>query len=89
MEAKLNEYVKLEVYGWDDNKGDTEFGGRLQFNFAFGNPLETIDAFRLSDEPFVRKDLSKEVLIPVEREFDIIVEKYKESGGLVIEAGRT
>jgi len=89
LEARLNEAVRLEFYTWDDNKGDTEYGGRIRFNFAFGNPFEFEEAFKLSDEPFEKKDLGEELLIPVEREFDITVEKYTDSTGLIVEAGRS
>lgn len=89
LEARLNDHVRFEFYTWDDNKGDTEYGGRFRFNIAFGNPFEVTDALKLSDEPFPKKDLSEELLIPVEREFDITVERYLDQGGLVVEAGRS
>lgn len=89
LEAKMNEAVRLEFFTWDDNKGDTEYGGRIRFNVAFGNPFEIKGAFQLSDEPFPKKDLSEELLIPVERDFNITVESYTESNGLIVEAGRS
>src|SRR3989338_38997 len=67
LEAKLNDHVRFEFYTWDDNKGDTEYGGRLRFNITFGNPFEVTRAFQLSDEPFPKKDLSQEVLIQIGR----------------------
>ena len=88
LEAKLNEMIRLEFYTWDDNKGEQEFGGRLRFNLAFNGIPSFKEAFKLSDEPFPKKDLSKEILIPVERNFDIVVEKWTESGSVTIEIGR-
>jgi len=35
------------------------------------------------------KDLREEMLIPVERHHEIIVERFIRSGGLTIEAGRS
>jgi hypothetical protein len=89
LEAKLNEAVLLEFYAWDDNKGEREYGGRLRFNLAFDRLVDFRDVFILADEPFPEKDLTEQILIPVERNFDIEVEKWTESAGFTIEVGRS
>ena len=92
MEAKLNDAVTLGFYTWDDNKGEQEYGGSLSFNLAFDKLSDFKKAFRLrSDEPFPRKDLTEQVLIPVERDFDIVVEKWVENkaGNVTVVIGRT
>ena len=88
LEATLNKYVKAEFYTWDDNKGEQEFGGRLRFNIAFNTFGDILKTFHFSEESFPHKDLSEQLLIPVERDFNITVEKHTESGGFVVEAGR-
>jgi hypothetical protein len=88
LEARLNEYTRVEVYAWDDNKGEMEYGGRLRFNVAFHAWTDITKAFKFAKEIFPAKDLTEELLIPVERHHEIVVEQYTESGGLVIEAGR-
>ncbi len=89
LEARVNQYTRLEFFTWDDNKGEQEYGGRIRLGFDFDSWKDVADAFKFSEEPFPEKDLTKELLIPVEREYDIIVEKYTEVGGLTIEAGRS
>jgi len=89
LEAKLNDALRLEFYSWDDNKGDTEFGGRVRFQVAFHSLLDLRDAFKRSEEAFPEKDLKEETLIPVERNFEITIEKAVVTGGLTVEAGRS
>lgn len=85
FEAKLNEAVLLEFYTWDDNKGGTEFGGRVRCNIVFDKLSDFAEVFKPADEPFPEKDLAKQTLIPVERNFDIVVEKWSENANLTIE----
>ncbi len=89
LEASLNEHVQLEVYTWDDNKGDLEYGGRLRLNVAFNTFSDILGAVKFSQEAFPRNDLKERLLIPVEREYDIILERKVESSGFVVEAGRS
>jgi hypothetical protein len=89
LEAKINDGLKLEVYTFNDNKGDIAYGGRVRYNIAFHSLFDIKDSFNFSQEPFPEKDLKEEMLIPVERNFDIVVEKYDQTNGLVVEAGRT
>ena len=88
-EAKLSKSLRLEFYTFDDNKGNQEYGGRLRFNVAFNTLADIFNGFRISEEPFPVKDLREEMLIPVERHHEIIVERFIRSGGLTIEAGRS
>jgi len=83
LEAKVNDSLRLEFYTWDDNKGDTEYGARARFQF------DLKDAFKISKEAYPEKDLREDTLIPVERNFEITVEKAVITGGLTVEAGRT
>lgn len=89
LEARVNEALRLEFFTWDDNKGDQEFGGRLRLNVAFNTLGDILQAFSFSEEAFPEKDLKKEMLIPVERHHEIVVEKFIRSSGLTIEAGRS
>lgn len=89
VEAKLSPSMRLEFYTLDDNKGDQEYGGRLRFQVAFNTLFDIINAVRFSDEPFPQKDLTEDMLIPVERNHDVVVERFIRSGGLTIEAGRS
>jgi len=89
LEAKVNDSLRLEFYSWDDNKGDTEFGARVRFQVAFHSLFDLTDAFKISEEAYPQKDLTEETLIPVERNFEIVVEKAVITGGLTVEAGRT
>ena len=90
LEARLNDSLRLEFFTWDDNKGEQEFGSRLRFNLAFNVFADILGAFKFSQEPFPQKDLREEMLIPVERHHEIVVEKFiRTSAGLTIEAGRS
>ncbi len=90
FEARLNDSLRLEFFTWDDNKGDQEFGSRLRFNLAFNVFADILGAFKFSQEPFPKKDLREEMLLPVERHHEIVVEKFiRTSAGLTIEAGRS
>ena len=90
LEAKLSEALILEFFTWDDNKGGQEFGGKAEVRVAFDSFADFKEIFTLSDEPFPRKDLKKSTLIPVERNFDIVVEKWSETppGNVVVAIGR-
>ncbi len=88
LEARLNDALLLEFYTWDDNKGEQEYGGRVRCNIAFDKLSDFKEAFALSDEPFPGRDLKEETLKPVERNYEIVVEKWSESAGMTIEIGR-
>lgn len=89
LEARLNDRLRLEFFTFDDNKGEQEFGGRVRMQIAFMNLRDILAALKFSEEPFPKKDLTQELLIPVERDFKITVEKYTKGGGLTVEAGRS
>ncbi|MDD5019830.1 MAG: inverse autotransporter beta domain-containing protein [Candidatus Omnitrophica bacterium] len=90
LEATLAETVRCEFYTWDDNKGGQEYGGRVRFFLAFDHWRDILEAFKLSGEPFPAKDMKKETLVPVERSFEVTVERWTESktGGLTFEIKR-
>ncbi len=89
MEARLNDNTRLEFYTWDDNKGRQEFGGQLRYSVAFNTWKDIRNAFKVADTPFPHKDLAEELLVPVERNYDIVVEKWITTKGLTVEAGRS
>ncbi len=90
LEAKLTDWSTIDLYVWDDNKGETEIGGKIAVNIPFDNWRDIKNCFKLSDKPFQEKDLTKYTLIPVERNFEIIVEKWSENdtGNVVVAIGR-
>ena len=88
LTVKLNDTFTLEVYTWDDNKGEQEYGGKLECRIPFEAIPDFREIFVLSKEPFPREDIRKKVLIPVERNFDIVVEKWIETASMTIEIGR-
>ena len=90
LEAKLSKALCLEFYTWDDNKGEQEYGGKVQVNLAFDRLRDFKDVFKLAKEPFPKKNLEEKLLMPVERNFDIVVEKWSESkiGNITVEVGR-
>jgi len=89
LEAALSKSLKLEVYTWDDNKGDLEYGGRLRLHMVFNTFSDILTGIKFSGEPFPTKDLKEQLLIPVERQFEITVEKKVQSNGFTVEAGRS
>lgn len=88
LEAKFNDALRLEFYTWDDNKGEREYGSKLRCNIAFDKFADFKEILAFSTQPFPKKDLSEQILIPVEREYDIVVEKWTESPTVKIEIGR-
>ncbi len=88
LEAKLNDGIKMEFYTWDDNKGKTEYGARIRCSFAFNGVFDFSDNLKISKKPFPKKDLSKQALSPVERSFNITVEKWVETATTTIEVVR-
>ena len=87
-EAKLNDFISLEFYTWDDNKGKEEYGGRVRVNFAFHDLFDFRDSLKVSNQPFPKKDLKESTLIPVERSYDITVEKWTKTATTLIEIYR-
>lgn len=90
LEAKPSDYLTLEFYTWDDNKGKIEMGGRVRVNIPFDSWTDFKDLFKLAKEPYPSRDLKEYTLIPVERNFDIVVEKWSENKttGVTIEIKR-
>lgn len=90
LEARLSDAIALEFFTWDDNKGTREYGGRVRFNLLFDKWSDFVNVLKFSATPFPRENLAKKTLIPVERNFNIEVEKWVESatGGLSFEIHR-
>jgi hypothetical protein len=89
LEAKLSDALILEFFTWDDNKGQQEFGGKAECRLAFDKFSDFKEIFKIAEEPFPNRDFKKAMLIPVERDFDIVVERWTESANFVIEVGRS
>jgi hypothetical protein len=79
LEATLNKALILEFYTWDDNKGRQEFGGRARCRLNFDRFADFKEIFKLASVAFPKKDLKESTLVPVERNFDIVVEKWIEA----------
>ena len=90
LEAKLSKAVTLEFYTWDDNKGKEEYGSRIRFHFAFDNWNDFKKVFAFAKQPFPKRDLTKQMLIPVERNFNIVVERWStiKSSNVTVSVGR-
>jgi hypothetical protein len=82
--------VTADIIVWDDNKGDTEFQTDVSVNIAFDTLRDIKQAFKLSNKKYADRDLKKQMLIPVERDWEVKVEKWTESkvGGATIEIKR-
>ncbi len=88
VEAKLSDAVLWEFYTWDDNKGEQEYGTRLRCRLTFDKPSDLVKGLKISRHPFEHRDLRCEMLKPVERNYEIVVEKWSESASVTIEVGR-
>ncbi len=88
MEMCLWKFLTGEIYTWDDNKGEQEFGGRVRCKIAFDNVVDLMRVFSISDVAFEDRDLSQELLSPVERNFNVVVERWIESTSMTVEVGR-
>lgn len=78
----------LDFILWDDNKGDTEFQIDCRITIPFDTWQDILDSFERSDEPYPDRDLKEEMLEPVERDYNIKVEKWIETVGTTIEVKR-
>lgn len=90
LEARLTSWSIIDLYIWDDNKGETELGCKGEIRIPFDRWSDIKEAFRISKTPYVKKDLTENALIPVERNFDIVVEKWSEAptGNVTVSIGR-
>ena len=91
LEATINKFSVVEFYMWDDNKGEHEIGGKIGVKIPFDNWGDIRKTFiRLAEEPYPSKDLKEYNLIPVKRNFNIVVERWNEtpSGKITVQVGR-
>ena len=79
------EFIKLNLETYDDNKGRQEYRMDVRFNFAFHDfSLRSLCfAFKLPKEPYPDIDLKEKTLVRVERNFNIQVEKWSDSGNII------
>ncbi len=89
-EVKVNDAITLEGYVFDDNKGDQEYGVEVRFKLFFDGLFDFSDSFKSSEVAFPQRDLRDEMLKPVKRNHDVVVEKWIEdkAGTVVIRIGR-
>lgn len=91
-EIKPFKFITINLETFDDNKGDREYRMDTRFNLAFDNFTigSILSALKLAREPYPDVDLKERTLDRVERNFNIVVEKYSESkiGGATMEIRR-
>ena len=90
-ELKPSEFLTVDLYMDDDNKGDIDYGATTAINVRFEdfNIGQMCRSLVFKKEAFPDYDLKTKFLQPVERSFDIEVEKWQESGTIIVEVGRT
>jgi len=88
-EIKPFKYITFNLETYDDNKGKREYLMDTRFNLVFDSltSKSILSAFGFNKEPFAEVDLKKRTLDRVERNFNIEVEKWRESGGAIFEVG--
>ena len=89
-EIKPFKFITINLETYDDNKGDREYRMDTRFNFVFDDLTfkSIFSAFKLNKEAYPDVDLKKRTLDRVERNFNIQVEKWVETGGMALEIGR-
>jgi hypothetical protein len=89
-EAKPFKFITFNVETNDDNKAKREYrvDGRFSLEVDDFTPKSICSAFKLAKEPFPEVDLRERTLDRVERNFNIMVEKWVESGSMSVEIGR-
>lgn len=91
LEFSPYKFTTINFITYDDNKGSREYrmDGRINLAFDSFAPKSMLSAFKVSDEPMPGVDLKQKTLARVERNFNIVVEKWAVTpGGLTIEIGR-
>lgn len=89
-ELKPFKFITCNIASYDDNKGDREYVMDARFSLAFDNfTLKSLkESFKSDPEAYPEVDLKDRTLDRVERNFNIQVEKWKETAGMTIEVGR-
>ena len=91
-EIKPYKFMTINLETRNDNKGTPEYilDGRLTFAFDDLNPKNILSAFKFPNKPYPNADLKKRTLDRVERNFNIVVEKWSESkaGNIIVEIRR-
>jgi len=82
--------MNADLIVWDDNKGDREIRLDISVRIPFDTWEDFKEAFRLADEKYVDRDLRKQMLVPVERDWEVKVEKWTKNkvGGAIVEIKR-
>jgi len=89
-QIKPFKFHTIDVIFYDDNKGDTSwrFDTRITIPFGPGDDTRFCN-IGISKEAYPEKvDHSDKVLERVEREYEIEVEKWRETGGIAVSIGR-
>jgi hypothetical protein len=91
-EIKPYKFMTINLMTRNDNKGTPEYilDGRMTFAFDDLNPKNILSAFKFPDKPYPNADLKKRTLDRVERNFNIVVEKWSQSkaGNVIVEIKR-
>jgi len=90
-EIKPFKFQTINFIVYDDNKGDTSYriDARVTIPFGAGGEEEKICNIGISRKAYPEKaDHSDKVLERVEREYEIEVEKWSETGGIIVAIGR-
>ncbi|MFC1624205.1 inverse autotransporter beta domain-containing protein [Candidatus Omnitrophota bacterium] len=90
-EVKPFKFQTVNVILYDDNKGETSYrvDARVTIPFGVGDRNEKLSNIGISEEAYPEKaDHSDKVLERVEREYDIQVEKWQNTGGIFSSIGR-
>ncbi len=88
MRAELSPSLLADLYLWDDNKGEPEWGVNLRYRIRFDRPLDLLSGIKISRVAFPERDLRKEMYRPVERNYQVWVEKWVETSAVTIEVAR-
>jgi hypothetical protein len=91
-EIKPYKFITINLETYDDNKGEQEYRMDARFNLAVDDfsPRGIISAFKAANTPYPETDLKKRTLDRVERNFNIVVERWSESkaGNVIVEIRR-
>ncbi len=89
-EIKPFKFITINLETFDDNKGEQEYRMDGRFNLSFDDftPRSILKALSLTKDSYPKTDLKERTLDRVERNFNIQVEKWIESGTMAIEVGR-
>lgn len=90
-EIKPFTFQTINLILYDDNKGETSYriDARVTIPFGAGGDDKSLCNVSISKESYPEKvDHKDKVLKRVEREYEIAVEKWQDTGGVIVSIGR-